>query len=102
MRYIGRMRSIDVTATTASNSTPLTRTPMFGAAVRLAAFLSLVAVVVVLALDSLVEVSATAMAVSVASVGLATSWAITGRFSERQSSPATAHRVAVVPLPHRV
>ena len=96
------MHSLDVTTTTASNThLPVTQTPMFNAAVRLGAFLSLVAAVLVLALASIVEISATGIVATVAGVGFATSWVVTGRFGDPQRT-LTAHRVAVVPLPHRV
>jgi len=95
------MHSVDVTTTAASNQHAAASTPMFSAAIRLAAFLSVVAAVVVIALDSLVDLSAGAVVASVAGVGFATSWVVTGRLNERPIA-VPVHRVAVVPLPHRV
>jgi hypothetical protein len=77
------------------------RRDILGAAVRLAAVLSTVAAFVAIGIDWAGDVSATALVATVSVVGFVSSWVLTGRVS-RPLPPARHHRVAVVPVRHRV
>jgi len=73
----------------------------FGAAVRLAAALSVVAAALALGLDAAGGFSQTALVLTVMVVGFVASWVQTGRVS-RSTAHRSAHRLTVVPLRHPV
>ena len=69
----------------------------FGAAVKLAMALSVVATAIALGLDAVGGFSQTALVLTVMVVGFVASWVQTGRVS-RSTAPHAAHRLTVVPL----
>lgn len=77
------------------------RRELLGAAVRLAAVLSIVAAALAIGIDVVGEVSTTALVLTVAAVGFVSSWVLTGRLA-RTAPAARQHRVSVVPLRHPV
>lgn len=74
---------------------------MFAAAIRLAIVLSAIAGVLAVGLERAGGVSPTVLVAAVAVVGFVTSWVLTGRVTRSASFPS-AHRIAVIPLRHRV
>lgn len=77
------------------------RRDILGAAVRLAAVLSTVAAFLAIGIEQVGDVSATGLVATVAVVGFVSSWVLTGRVA-RPAPVARHHRVAVVPVRHRV
>lgn len=77
------------------------RRNIFGAAVKLAVALSLVATAIVLGLGGVGGAEQTALVLTVMVVGFVASWVQTGRVS-RSTAHHAAHRLTVVPLRHRV
>ena len=77
------------------------RRDSFGAAVRLATVLSIVAAFLVIGIDAVGDVSASALVATVAAVGFVSSWVLTGRVA-RPAPVARQHRISVVPLRHPV
>ena len=77
------------------------RRATFGAAVKLALALSVVATAIAIGLDAIGGVSRTALVLTVIVVGFVTSWIQTGRVS-RTAARRPAHRLTVVPLHHPV
>jgi hypothetical protein len=73
----------------------------FGAAVKLAVALSVVAAAIALGLDAAGGFSQTALVLTVMVVGFVASWVQSGRVS-RSTARHTAHRLTVVPLRQRV
>jgi hypothetical protein len=73
------------------------RRATYGAAIRLATVLSVVAALTALTLDAVGEVSATRLTLLVAVVGFTTSWIQTGRVSRAVTSQGI-YRVDVMPL----
>lgn len=72
---------------------------MFGVATRLALVLSALAVLAAITLDPIGAVSRNVLVVGVAAVGFVASWIMTGRV---HTARVPRHRVAVVPITHRV
>ena len=68
---------------------------------RLAAVLSAAAVVLAVTLERTGEISRTALVAAVVIVGFVTSWIQFGR-TNRATPPMFHHRVAVIPVRHRV
>ncbi len=77
------------------------RRATFGAAIKLAVALSVVATIIALALDAIGEVSRPAVVLTVIVVGFVASWIQTGRVS-RTAARRPAHRFTVVHLNHPV
>ena len=77
------------------------RREVFGATIKLAAALSVVAGAIALGLGALDGGSRTALVLTVMVVGFVASWVQTGRVA-RSSAPHHAHRLTVVPLRHPV
>jgi hypothetical protein len=77
------------------------RREVFGAAIKLAVALSVVAGAVALGVGAVGELSQTVLVLTVMLVGFVASWVQTGRVS-RSSAHHTAHRLTVVPLRHPV
>jgi hypothetical protein len=77
------------------------RRATFGAAIRLAVALSVIATAVAITLDAIGEVSRTALVLTVIVVGFMASWIQTGRVS-RTAARRPAHRLTVVALHHPV
>lgn len=68
---------------------------------RLAAVLSAAAVLLAITLERTGEISRTALVAAVAVVGFVTSWIQSGRTC-RATPPMFRHRIAVIPVRHRV
>lgn len=77
------------------------RRDILGAAVRLAAMLSIVAAFLAIGIEAVGDVSATGLVATVATVGFVSSWVLTGRLAHTAPA-ARRHRVAVVPMRHPV
>jgi len=77
------------------------RREVFGAAIKLAVALSVVAGAVALGVGAVGGLSQTVLVLTVMVVGFVASWVQTGRVS-RSSAPHSTHRLTVVPLRHPV
>ncbi len=77
------------------------RRATFGAAVKLAMALSVVAAAIALGLDAIGDVSHIGLVLAVMLVGFVASWVQTGRVSRAEAHHST-HRLTVVPLRHPV
>jgi fermentation-respiration switch protein FrsA (DUF1100 family) len=97
--FFARSRAIPERASTGCdyNGHMEVRRNTFGAAVKLAVVLSVVATAIALGLDAAGGISQTALVLTVMVVGFVASWVQTGRVS-RSTAHHTAHRLTVVPL----
>lgn len=78
------------------------RRATYGAAVRLAIILSVIAAAVALGLDATSEISRPVIVLTVIVVGFVASWVETGRAARASAQRHRHHRVAVVPVRHPV
>lgn len=78
------------------------RRATFGAAIRLACVLSIIAVAAALGLEAIGEISRPAIVLTVMLVGFVASWVTTGRAARSSVQRHRHHRIAVVPVRHPV